>query len=524
MNAGLFLAKVDDTLQKTIDLTALAAQFSHLPVVKIIDDILSAPAQKEIREDISSHGLNSVILAGLSPLYYKRVRNAEKILTLIQDAGVNPNKIVLVNLREQVAMPHRAEPLEATRKAGVLIEVALQKIRMSRDVERIGVTPKKHVLIIGTTVGGLFAGQRLAEKEFQVHVLVPSVQDLTQNIPESVRPTLASLQNSRNVRFYDSSIDDLYGYPGNFRIHLKNGKKIRAGAIIVAIPGDLSLTEELYPFLRLERDEQGFFTNLASETATVETAQDGIYMIRSDNGVPASAMLSLADSANTAVHRLLDHGDIQHELFVSEVDSKTCGGCGTCIKTCIFRAADLDPVTKLSSTNFKRCVGCGNCVSACPTGARDQVSATTQYLISAIDILSRYRTGSGPKILFIGCEGCGYPCLDYAARQGIEYPTNLLPLSVKCAGRIDTQLILEAFQSGFDGVAISRCKDNHCLNIVGNLDMDRRSNLFRTVLRSRGIDPERLRIFGTVECEGSHCVSDAMTFIEHLKEMGGGMS
>ncbi|MEW6108786.1 MAG: hydrogenase iron-sulfur subunit [Nitrospirota bacterium] len=517
MNIGLFLSKVDGSVSKVIDLKQVATHFAGLPLIKIYDNLLSTSAQKEIAEEIRRNNIEGVILAGQSPLFYKKVRNADKIFDILRKAGINSNKIAVVNLKEQVALPHRSNSEEATKKAKVLIEVALEKVRMSKRVEHVGVSPKKHVLIIGSTTGGLFAGQRLAEKGFHIFYLNESLKELQGEEKELLRPTLAYLRNNDNVRFIESSINDFYGYPGNFRVQLANGEKVRAGAIILSIQKDLGYTAKLYPFLRLEKDEEGYFKNLFSDTATVETAQPGIFMIPHADDMSLSSIISLADSANTAVNKLLDHGDIQHELFVSEVDKEVCGGCGTCIKTCIFRAAELDPVTKLSSTNFKRCVGCGNCVSACPTGARDQVSATTKYLISAIKILSSYSSGNSPKILFIACEGCGYPSLDYAGKIGVEYTSNLLPLSVRCAGRIDTQLILEAFNYGFDGVAICKCHDDHCLNIVGNLDLDRRANLFREVIRSRGIEPERLRIFGTTECEGGYCVENAMKFIEYLK-------
>jgi coenzyme F420-reducing hydrogenase delta subunit len=105
--------------------------------------------------------------------------------------------------------------------------------------------------------------------------------------------------------------------------------------------------------------------------------------------------------------------------------------------------------------------------------------------------------------------------------MGIEYPTSVLPLMVRCAGRIDTQLILEAYREGFHGVVVCKCKDDHCINIVGNTDLDRRANLFRVVLKSRGIEPERLRIFGVTECEGASCVEGVMEFISYLKSIGG---
>jgi len=520
MNVGLFLSRVDGAVSSTVDLDSLAKKYKDLASVKVYDNLLSGASQKSIIDEVAAKKLDGVVLAGQSPLFYKKTRNADRIFGLLREAGVNPNLIATVNMKEQVAMPHRSHPKEATAKAKVMIDVAIQKVMMSKPVELVGVTPKRRVLVIGTTVAGLFAGQGLAAMGYEVEFLDLPGREPVRAANEAVTPTLAYLQNSPRVSFVVSEITDFYGYPGNFRIAHADGRKLRVGAVIVAIPEDAEYTDKLYPYLRLERNDNGTFMNLHADTATVETAQPGIFMLPGADA-DITKVIPLADSACALVDGLLGHGDIQHELFVSEVDESVCGGCGTCIKTCIFGAAELDPVTKLSSTNFKRCVGCGNCVSACPTGAREQVSATTAYLVSAIKTLASYKASKGPKVLFLACEGCGMPGLDYAGKKGVEYTANVLPLVVRCAGRIDTQLILDAFREGFDGVAICKCKNDHCLNIVGNVDLDRRANLFRAVLKSRGIESERLRIFGTIECEGGYCVENTVSFMDYLKGLGG---
>jgi coenzyme F420-reducing hydrogenase delta subunit len=92
-----------------------------------------------------------------------------------------------------------------------------------------------------------------------------------------------------------------------------------------------------------------------------------------------------------------------------------------------------------------------------------------------------------------------------------------MPLLMECAGSVDTQYVLEAFSKGFDGVALFMCRDGHCHNIVGNTDMERRLGLFRTVLRSRNINDERLRLVpvyandGEVVREEIKSLSDGLT-------------
>lgn len=518
MNIGLFLSEGGGEISRVVNLKSLAGHFKKDLAVEVLPDVHSAAGMKSIRRAVEERKLEGVVLAGESPLYYRRLRNAGLVLEMLQSLGINSNRIGLVNLKEQVALPHRSEPAEATKKARVLVESALEKIRLSHPVGFIEVAPKKTVAVFGLSPGGLFAAQRLLDRGFKVLFFTSDPIQGTPELPQEVRPTFALLENHPEVGFYSAPLEDFYGYAGNFRIRLGGPIDLRAGGVIVAIGEDPAYMARLSPFIRIEKDAQGRFRNLLSETALTETAQPGIFLI--PHGLKTAESPAYADSAAICLDSLLGRSAIHHELFVSEVDAEVCGGCGTCIKTCIFRAAELDPVKKLSSTNIKRCVGCGNCVSACPTGARDQVSAGTRSLLAAIKILASYTPPNGVRLLYLLCEGCGYPSLDEAGREGIEYPTSVLPLSVRCAGRIDTQFILEAFHEGFDGVVICKCGDDHCLNLVGNIDLDRRANLFRAVLASRGIDPDRLRIINVTECGGVACLRSTVEFVSLLGKKG----
>jgi heterodisulfide reductase subunit A-like polyferredoxin/coenzyme F420-reducing hydrogenase delta subunit len=518
VTTGLFISEGEGEISRVVDVRRLASHYRKKMPVSVFTNLHSSSSIESIRRQVREKNMTSVVLAGESPMFYKKTRNGDFVLSVLQSEGINPNRISIANLREQVAMPHRSEPGEATKKAKVLVDVALQKAMMCKDVKMIEVSPNKTVAVIGTTAAGIFAAQRLLERGVRVRFIDKATKRDLGVARNQTMPTLAYVKNHQNVSFHHSSIEEIYGYAGNFRIRLADGTDLRGGGIIVAVGEDLEFTHELAPLLRIERDSDGFFKPLISDTAVTETVNPGIFLL--SHGVPMNAAVAMADSAAMSLDTLLHRHSLRHELFVSEVNEEICGGCGTCIKTCIFHAAEMDQVKRLSSTNIKRCVGCGNCVSACPTGARDQVSASTAYLLSAIELLASYEPPNGIKLLYIVCEGCGYPSLDYAAKIGLEYPTSVMPLSVRCAGRIDTQFILEAFRTGFSGVVICKCQDDHCLNVVGNIDLDRRANLFRAVLGSRGISPDRLRIFGVNECDGSSCVKGAVEFISFLTTIG----
>jgi len=172
-----------------------------------------------------------------------------------------------------------------------------------------------------------------------------------------------------------------------------------------------------------------------------------------------------------------------------------------------------------------RCKGCGNCVVACPTGARNLVSFPEDFVIKAIDVLSEgISDDTEPRVLAILCNGCGYPAADAAGElskqvPGSNYSPSVMPVQVECGGNVDTLYVLKAFSSGFDGVALSVCRDGHCYHVVGNTDMERRIGLFRDVLRSRNINAERLRIIHVSPHEGELFSREIRSFCEELKQM-----
>jgi coenzyme F420-reducing hydrogenase delta subunit len=63
------------------------------------------------------------------------------------------------------------------------------------------------------------------------------------------------------------------------------------------------------------------------------------------------------------------------------------------------------------------------------------------------------------------------------------------------------------------------CRDGHCHNIVGNTDMERRLGLFRTVLRSRHIDGERLRVVPVYADDGQVVSEELKSFSRDLTAM-----
>jgi coenzyme F420-reducing hydrogenase delta subunit/Pyruvate/2-oxoacid:ferredoxin oxidoreductase delta subunit len=339
-----------------------------------------------------------------------------------------------------------------------------------------------------------------------------------------LRPLLGELGLNQGVEFLlGRDVKDVSGWCGDYTIEVEGGggvRRVQVGGILVAVADDPEWVRTLAPKLHVKLDDRGDFLRRNDTTMAVRTDDDGIFAVcRAEDGASARAEIADASNAIVILDGILSQNEISHPMRMSEVDRELCGACGTCVKTCAFHACRIDATDRVSVIDERRCKACGNCVTACPTGARDLVTYPNAYIAEAIKICAQFQANGAPKALCFLCNGCGYPAADAAGLGGHSYPVSILPLRVACGGRVDTQHILEAYRYGFDGVMVTVCREGHCHNIVGNVDMNRRLNLFRAVLTSRELDPERLRIVEIAPYEGARFAQEATRFVKDLAAM-----
>ncbi len=125
-----------------------------------------------------------------------------------------------------------------------------------------------------------------------------------------------------------------------------------------------------------------------------------------------------------------------------------------------------------------------------------------------------------PDVLGFACNWCGYAGADQAGMNKMQYPANIKLLRVMCLGRVDTNLVLEAFQKGFDGIMLVGCHIGDCHYISGNKNAVLVVERMKNILHYLGIEPERLRIEEVSGGEGPLFVKVVTEFIEELKELG----
>jgi F420-non-reducing hydrogenase iron-sulfur subunit len=531
MRTGLFLSRNHGRIAAAVDVDKLAGRYSDPVVVKVYDSFFGPADQHDILKQVDDYKLDAVVLAGNSAVQFQAGRPGAALAAALKGRGVNANKMAVANIDEQVAMVHPGVRDGATEKAGLLIDTALAKVQYCPAIDTVQVAPCRTVLVLGTTVGAVIAAYMLLDQNYAVHIVEKGGAWRADAVKGAKFEAILSRVKAHPAMefFAESDLTNVSGWCGDYTVELSISSRpveITVGSILLGLGDDTEWIARLRPKMRLDTDATGLLVNDSDAGFGGRTKHPGILFIPFKPG--ANQLRSEVQDARAAVGLItavLERPVIDHPVLVTEVNEALCGGCGTCIKTCAFSASRIDEQKKISALDPKRCAGCGNCVTACPTGARDLSAYPVRYMHCAIDILSQGAVGNGePRILAILCKNSGDPAADAAGDPanhpaGQTYSPNILPLRIECAGNIDTLYILKAFQKGFDGVALVVCKDGHCHNIVGNTDMERRLGLLRSVLRSRKIDDNRMRIFHITRREGRRLNAELQAFSAELRQL-----
>ncbi|MBY9005659.1 MAG: hydrogenase iron-sulfur subunit [Candidatus Lokiarchaeota archaeon] len=125
-----------------------------------------------------------------------------------------------------------------------------------------------------------------------------------------------------------------------------------------------------------------------------------------------------------------------------------------------------------------------------------------------------------PYILGIFCNWCSYAGADQAGTSRMQRPANLRILRVMCGGRVDPQLILDAFKKGVDGVLISHCYPGDCHYVEGNYKTIRKIPILQLYLKQFGINPKRLKFVFVSASEGFKLTNYIKEFVQVLRVLG----
>jgi coenzyme F420-reducing hydrogenase delta subunit len=125
-----------------------------------------------------------------------------------------------------------------------------------------------------------------------------------------------------------------------------------------------------------------------------------------------------------------------------------------------------------------------------------------------------------PKIVAFLCKWCSSAGSDLAGVSRMEYPPNVVPITVMCSGSISPLYILSAFNKGADGVLVSGCHPGDCHYIKGNYYARRRIALVKQLLEYTGLEPQRFQMSWVSAAEGTKYTQIIKDFVQELKPLG----
>ena len=248
---GVFICHCGINIAGVVDVEAVTDYARSLPDVAYATDCMfacSTDQQEEIKQAISEHGLNRIVVASCTP------RTHEPLFReTLRQAGLNPYLFELANIREHDSWVHRSEPGAATKKARDLVRMSVSRARLLKPLPETNYAVVQRALVIGGGLAGLTAALTVAEQGYEA-VLVEQTSELGGNArtlyftedgaspAQYVQELIQKAQKEPLVSVYsEARVIETKGACGDFTTTILVGEKPREiahGVTIVAVGGE----------------------------------------------------------------------------------------------------------------------------------------------------------------------------------------------------------------------------------------------------------------------------------------------
>ena len=254
-----------------------------------------------------------------------------------------------------------------------------------------------------------------------------------------------------------------------------------------------------FPFLadrlRIPLDEYGFFG--LKQAAGLADTQRNIFVIGACEAPKDIA--SSIDQAAAAIDILLGSGRITVAEDQARVDTDKCVLCLTCVRSCPHAALAIAPAkgnekSKLQiAVSESACRRCGICAALCPAQAIQLPRFTDPQTERELE-----RTG---KVTVFACQNSAWKAATASGVARQSYGSNVQLISVPCAGKIDSKMILRALENGAAKVILLGCHRENCRYLTGADYASERIDALRKKIEQAGLNGNSLVVGNMTEFE-----------------------
>ncbi len=244
---GVFVCHCGTNIAGVVNVPTVVEYAKMLPSVVYAENNLytcSNDTQERIKEKITQHNLNRVVVASCTPRTHEPLfRNT------LQEIGLNPYLFEMANIRDQCSWVHMHEPERATEKAKDLVRMAVAKARLLEPLQRRRIPIEKSALVLGGGLSGMTAALSLANQGFDVHLVEKEAElggslkhtyymlngEKPQEQLENLKAEIA--KNERVHLFAAATVGNIEGSIGDFHSTISaNGgtAEVRHGVVVVA--------------------------------------------------------------------------------------------------------------------------------------------------------------------------------------------------------------------------------------------------------------------------------------------------
>ena len=229
---GVFVCHCGLNIAGTVDVErVIEAVRDHPDVVHAADYkyLCSDPGQSLIQDAIETRELDGVVVAACSPSMHEATfgRAAAEV-------SLNPYRLEIANIREQVSWPHQREPEAATRKAIEVVRTLVEKVSGNEELSPLELPITRRALVVGGGIAGMTAALDIGDAGYPV-LLVERSERLGGHMAEHsqlylnldagddlLRQRVEAVHNHPHVEVLTGTqVVALDGYVGNFTAQVR---------------------------------------------------------------------------------------------------------------------------------------------------------------------------------------------------------------------------------------------------------------------------------------------------------------